>query len=260
MTPLATARGLVWRAGGRAVLGPLDLEVREGECLVLVGPNGAGKTTLLRLLVGVLEPTAGALAWRGRPYAAMAPRELARRVAYVPQVRPDRIPLSVAELVLLGRYPHLARLQLVPRGEDFAAVRRALEQVGIEELAKRPLDELSGGERQAAFVAAALAQESELLVLDEPTAHLDARHRREVAELLRRLVRDGGRTLVIATHELDLAAALADRLLALREGLPVAAGVPAEVLAPATLAEVFAAPFSTVIVGGRSLPVLELSP
>jgi iron complex transport system ATP-binding protein len=134
-----------------------------------------------------------------------------------------------------------------------------LEQVGIAALAERRLDELSGGERQAAFVAAALAQEAELLVLDEPTAHLDARHRREVAGILARLTREAGRTLVVATHELDLAAVLGDRLLALAGGVPAATGSPAEVLRPEVLERIFAAPFRRSPGGERGVPVLELS-
>jgi iron complex transport system ATP-binding protein len=256
MTALVEALGLAWRAGNRAVLGPLDLRLAAGECLAVLGPNGAGKTTLLRLLAGVLAPSAGDLAWRGTPYGALSRRELARRVAYVPQVRPARIPLTVAELVLLGRYPHLRRLQLVPAREDFVAVRGALEEVGIASLADRRLDELSGGERQAAFVAAALAQEAELLLLDEPTAHLDARHRREVAGILTRLARERGRTLVVATHDLEVAAALADRLVALVEGRAAASGSPEEVLRSEVLGEVFAAPFT--VAGRRSIPTLEL--
>lgn len=259
MTGLVAGRGVTWEVGGRAILGPLDLAIAPAECLVVVGPNGAGKTTLLRLLAGILRPSAGELAWRGTPYRRLAARELARRVAYVPQVRPVRIPLTVADLVLLGRYPHLRRFQLVPDRGDFAAVRRALEQVGIVALAERRLDELSGGERQAAFVAAALAQEAELLVLDEPTAHLDARHRREVAGILSRLARQMGRALVIATHELDLAAALADRLLALADGVPVAAGPPGEVLRAEVLERVFAAPFRPASGGERAVPLLELA-
>ncbi|HEX2225082.1 MAG TPA: ABC transporter ATP-binding protein, partial [Thermoanaerobaculia bacterium] len=167
-SPLLVARGLTWGAGGRTVLGPLDLEVLRGECLVVVGPNGAGKTTLLRCLTGLIPPTAGEIAFEGRSFARLSRRAIARRIAYVPQIRPARVPLTAQEVVLLGRYPHLAALQMAPRPEDFTAVDEAFRVVGIEDLRRRPLDELSGGERQAVYIAAALAQESELLVLDEP--------------------------------------------------------------------------------------------
>src|SRR5262249_20108322 len=128
---LLAARRLEWRAGGRRILGPVDLDVLGGECLIAVGPNGAGKTTLLRLLTGLRRPAAGEVAWRGRPFSSLSRRELARRIAYVPQIRPAHVPLTVEEVVLLGRYPHLTALQVAPRAADFGAVEEALRLVGI---------------------------------------------------------------------------------------------------------------------------------
>lgn len=257
---ILAARGLSWQPDRRPVLGPVDLDVLRGECLVVVGPNGAGKTTLLRCLTGLLRPTAGELRYEGRSFATLSRRELARRIAYVPQIRPASVPLSVEEVVLLGRYPHLTPLQLAPRKEDFAAVDAALALVGIEDLRRRPLDELSGGERQAAFIAAALAQESELLVLDEPTIHLDARHQRELAELLLRLAAEAGRTVVIATHDLNLASLLGDRLLALSAGRVLACGAPSQILEPGLLETLFRARFEIVRGGERPVTLLQLGP
>ena len=254
--PLLATRGLGWRAGGRRILGPIDLEVRRGECLAVVGPNGAGKTTLLRLVAGLLTPSAGEVRWGETPYARLSRVELARRIAYVPQVRPMRVPLTVEQLVLLGRYPYLSRWQLAPRAEDFAAVERALERVDAVDLRRRPLTELSGGELQTAYVAAALAQGSELLVLDEPTTHLDPRHQREIGALLLRLT--GERTVLTATHELNFASLVADRILGLREGRPLALGPPAEVLREEVLMELFEVPFETVRGGDRPVTVLGL--
>ncbi len=130
LKPCSTARGLTWSADGRTILGPVDLEVRRGECLVVVGPNGAGKTTLLRSLTGLLRPASGEVAYGGHPFSSLSRRELARRIAYVPQIRPSRVPLTVEEVVLLGRYPHLSAFQLAPAREDFAAVETALDLVG----------------------------------------------------------------------------------------------------------------------------------
>jgi iron complex transport system ATP-binding protein len=259
-TPLLAARGLTWDAGGRTILGPLDLEVQSGECLVIVGPNGAGKTTLLRLLTGLLQPRSGELAWRGRSYGELSRRELARHIAYVPQIRPSRVPLTVEEVVLLGRYPHLSAFQWAPRSEDFAAVDEALRRVGAEDLRKRRVDELSGGERQAVFIAAALAQEAELLVLDEPTIHLDARHQSDLAGLLLRLASESGRTVVLATHDLNLASLLGDRLLALAGGRVLASGRPAEILRPDVLERLFRARFEIVREGERPVTILRLDP
>ena len=256
--PLLVARGLAWSAGGRAILGPLDLEVLGGECLAVVGPNGAGKTTLLRLAAGLLPPGAGTLAYAGRPYATLSRREMARRVAYVPQIRPARVPFTVGELVLQGRYPYLSARRLAPRAADFEAAARALAVAGIEALRDRLLDELSGGERQSAYVAAALAQEAEVLVLDEPTAHLDPRHQREVAALLLRLAGEAGSTILLATHDLHFASRVADRVAALRAGRLLACDVPSRVLTPAVLADLFEAPFEMVQRGERPVPLVSM--
>lgn len=245
--PVLSARGLVRQERGRGnagwTLGPLDLEILAGECLALVGPNGAGKTTLLRCLAGLRSPSRGEVAHRGRSFAGLSRRDLARRIAYVPQVRPASVPLTVREAVELGRYPHLSRFQLAPSAADHRAVDAALAAAGIEAFSDRPLDELSGGERQMAWIAAALAQEAEVLILDEPTTHLDPRHQRDVAGLLHRLHRECGATVLLATHDLDLAGLLGDRVLALRAGRIAALGSPREVLAADSLAGLFDAPF-----------------
>ena len=256
--PLVTARRLGWHAGEQRILGPIDLEIERGECLAVVGPNGAGKTTLLRLVTGLLAPSEGGLEWGRAPYAGLGRPALARRIAYVPQVRPARVPLTVEQLVLLGRYPHLRRWRLAPRAEDFAAVDRALERVDASRLRKRRLGGLSGGELQTVYVAAALAQGAELLVLDEPTTHLDPRHQRDIAALLGRLA--GEHTVLTATHELNFASLVADRVLGLREGRARALGPPAEVLAEGVLMDLFEAPFETVRGGERPVTVLELGP
>lgn len=258
MTPLLAARHLEWHAGGRPILGPLDLDVIQGECLAVVGPNGAGKTTLLRCLTGLLRPTRGEISFGGRSLAALSRREIARRIAYVPQIRPSRVPLTVEEVVLSGRYPHLSTLQIAPRARDFAAVDEALAVVGIEGLRRRPVDELSGGERQAVYIASALAQESELLVLDEPTIHLDARHQRDLAALLLRLKAGADRTVVLATHDLNLSSLLGDRLLALAAGRALAVGPPAEIVRPDVLERLFEARFEIVRGGERPVTLLDL--
>lgn len=250
--------GLEQRAAGRSILGPLDLTLVRGECLAVIGPNGAGKTTLLRSLAGLLPPFRGELRLEGRPYAAFSRRELARRIAYVPQIRPARVPLTVEQVILLGRYPHISPLQMAPRREDFAAVERALGEVGVAGLRDRPIDALSGGERQAVFIGAALAQEADLLVLDEPTIHLDALHQHDLAALLLRLKAASGRTVVIATHDLNLASLLADRIVALREGRPLAIGPPAGIVSQEVLGNLFAARFEIVRVGERPVAVLDL--
>lgn len=256
--PLVEVRNLHWHAGSRRILGPVDLEVMRGESLVVVGPNGAGKTTLLRLLAGLLRPSRGERRYQGRPYTTLSRRELARRIAYVPQVRPQDVPLAVEDVVLQGRYPYLSPLQLAPTTRDFAAVAEALALVELSPLRRRLLHQLSGGERQAVYIAAALAQEAEILVLDEPTTHLDPRHQRETGALLLRLKREGRRTLVVATHDLDFASLVADRILALQAGRPMALGPPQAILTSNLLEDLFQAPFEVIHRGERAVPLLRL--
>ncbi len=213
---------------------------------------------MLRLAAGLLEPSSGTVFWQQRSLARLGRKELAHRVAYVPQLRPSRIPLSVAQLVLLGRYPYMKRFQLAPARSDFEAVERALRQVGLEPLRDRPVDSLSGGERQAVFIAAALAQEAELLVLDEPTTHLDPRHQREIATLIRTFNRELGRTVLTATHDLNFASLIADRVVALRDGKVLACEPPATAMRPELLERLFEAPFEVVRIGERPMTILEL--
>lgn len=255
---LLRLRGAAWSVAGRTIVGPIDLEVRSGECLAVVGPNGAGKTSLLRLVAGLTEPSAGEVSWSGTPFAELTRQQIARRIAYVPQIRPSRIPLTVEQLVLLGRYPHMSRFQMAPGRSDFEAVREALARVGLEGLRERQVDRLSGGERQAVFIAAALAQEAELLVLDEPTTHLDPSHQREIARLIRTFNRQSERTVITATHDLNFASLTADRVLALRSGSVLACEAPARAMRPELLERLFEAPFEVVRGGERPMTMLEL--
>ena len=256
--PFVVAQELSWHPPGQRVLGPLDLTVGPGELVVVVGPNGAGKSTLLRCLGGLLEPTGGQIRWRGDGGRPLARRELARRVAYLPQDRSPAIPLSVERLVVLSRY---ARWQGgSPGGEDLEAAREALRRVGLPAAAGRPFSSLSGGEQQMVLMAGAMAQEAQLWLLDEPTNHLDPRHQRDVVRLLQEVGRSPGHALLVATHDLDVAAAVATRIVALADGSIVADGLPAEVLIPSTLERLYGVPFLTVASGERPLVRPELGP
>jgi iron complex transport system ATP-binding protein len=253
-----STRGVGWAVDGQEILRSLDLEIGSGECLAIIGPNGAGKTTLLRLLAGLLEPTTGNVCWRGEDYRGLARRQVARGIAYVPQIRSAVIPLTVEQMVVLGRFPYLSTWQMAPGADDLERVEQALAIVGLQALRKRAMDSLSGGERQAVFIAAALAQEAEALLLDEPTTHLDARHQLEVARLLMGLRRDRSQSIVLTTHDLNLAARLADRVLALESGRAVALGSPAEILVADRLGEIFDAPFEILQDGRRPTVALRL--
>src|SRR3989475_7580820 len=219
-------------------LSTLSFEIAAGEIVGVIGPNSSGKTTLIRLLTRVLEPAAGEIRLEGAPLRQIARTDLARRVAVVPQGTMPQCPFTVAVLVLMGRYPHdPGRYFESPR--DRTVAREAMEATGVLELADLPLDDLSGGERQRAVIARALAQEPRLLVLDEPTAHLDLRYQVEAATLLRRLNRELGMSILLVSHDLNLAAEVCDRLLLLNAGRAAAIGSPETVLDDALLASVF---------------------
>jgi iron complex transport system ATP-binding protein len=233
------ARDLSFRYGDadRDALSDVDLAVPRGAFHAVIGPNGCGKTTLLRLLLGALEPAAGSVSYEDRPIRSWNRRDLARRLGVVPQSEELVFPLSVRELVAMGRYPHLGPW----RGEgpqDREAIQDAMETCDIRGLATRPVHTLSGGERQRARVARALAQEPGTLVLDEPTASLDISHEMGIFQLLRGLA-DQGVTVVMVTHNLNVAARYADRLLLLDRGRTAAEGTADQVLQPRTLQSVY---------------------
>lgn len=220
-------------AYGSPVLRGVDVEVASGECVALIGANGAGKTTLLRLLAGLEAPHRGAVEIDAEPLARLEPGERARCLGYLPQRVPAAPGFAVYEIVLMGLYPLLPAHGWESRREWFA-VGRALRRVGASDLLRRPFDRLSGGEQRRVLLARALVARPSLLVLDEPLAALDPGFVLELTELLRRLKNEGV-GVVVSTHRLSLVRALADRVVVLREGVVIAAGAPAETLAPAVL-------------------------
>ncbi len=228
----------------RATVRGVSLAVAPGSLLAVAGPNGAGKTTLLRLLSGSLVPQGGEVTLDDRPLGDLGDRERARAVAVVPQSESSPFPVTVREMVGMGRYAHLGSWEGAGSG-DRAVVDRALERCSVGALAGRQLDELSGGERQRARIARALAQEAPVLLLDEPTAGLDLRYRMELFHLLQELRADG-LALLVVTHDLNLAARFADRLLLLDRGRKRAGGAPRDVLRRETLEEVYQWPIRLV--------------
>lgn len=237
MTALRTA-ALHAGYGTREVLHGIDLSLSGGERVALVGPNGSGKTTLLRALAGTLRPSSGTVELDGMPLAALATRARARRIAVVPQTFSTPFAFTAREVAALGRTPYVDAFGR-PSAADRAAVETALARTGCSDIAERPLAELSGGERQRAVLAMALAQEGDVLLLDEPTVHLDPGHQRSILELVGRLARERGILVVAVLHDLNLASALADRVVVMREGRVVADGSPATVLTQSLVEEVF---------------------
>lgn len=222
--------------GDREILHGLSFEVPEGRCVGLLGPNGSGKTTLLRTLAGILDYR-GTLTLQGRPLRSWRPAELAQQLAFVRQSTALSFDFKVEDLVLLGRSPHKRWLDPFTKA-DRALMRTALGSVDLAGFEQRPMNGLSGGEQQRVLLAQALVQEANLLLLDEPTAHLDVHHRYGFMTQVQALV-DGGHTVIAAFHDLELSARFADALLVLRDGALVASGPPASILTPELVAEVF---------------------
>ncbi|HNV02069.1 MAG TPA: ABC transporter ATP-binding protein [Vicinamibacterales bacterium] len=207
----------------------VTMAIDRGRIVGILGPNGSGKTTLLRLLAGMLKPDAGTVTLEGRSLASIPRAALARSIAVVPQETHLAFDYSVLEIALMGRYPHLGTFQLEgPR--DLAVAREALVATGTASLERRRFSTLSGGEKQRVVIASALAQEAEILLLDEPTASLDVGSQFDVSALLARLNRDRGLTIVVATHDLNFAAALCGSLVMLSAGRLIASGPTGETL------------------------------
>jgi len=224
--------------GWHQVLSGVDLVFEGATLTAIVGPNGAGKSTLLRCLGGLIPPKAGRVTLDGIDLASLDRTAVARRIAVVPQATETLFPFTVREIVALGRTARLGRLA-IPRAADAAAIDRALAELDLTALAARPIDAISGGERQRAVLAMALAQEGDVLLLDEPTVHLDPAHQRATLELVRRLARSRGIVALAVLHDLNLASALADRVVAISGGRVVADGPPLDVVSAANVASVF---------------------
>ena len=219
---------------GHCVLTNVSFEVGRGRIVGLLGPNGSGKTTLLRILSGILRAQSGSVTVDGRDIRGLSRRELARRIAVVPQETHATFDFTVLDIVLMGRYPHLGAFEL-EGAADLEIAREALEATGTRALESRPFSTLSGGEKQRVVIASALAQASDALLLDEPTASLDLGYQLDIASLVVRLNRERGTTMVVCTHDLNLAAAVCRELVLIRSGRVVAHGSTGDVLNDANI-------------------------
>ncbi|HEY8825175.1 MAG TPA: ABC transporter ATP-binding protein [Candidatus Limnocylindria bacterium] len=237
MTTLATT-AVTASYGPRVVLHECTFAIGSGEIVAVVGPNGAGKSTLLRVLAGLLRPAAGTVALDGKDLTTLSRSAVARRIAVVPQIFDTLFPFTVREVVALGR---TARLGAFGRAsaDDVVAVDRAIDELELAHLASRRIDRLSGGERQRAVLAMALAQETAVLLLDEPTVHLDPGHQLATLELLRELGERRRLAVCAVLHDLNLASAFASRIVAIADGRIVREGTPLEVIHPDLVRAVF---------------------
>ncbi|CAL9566474.1 ABC transporter ATP-binding protein [Saccharothrix sp. NPDC042600] len=233
-----SAQSLRLGYGESVVVDDLSVDVLDGTVTAIIGPNGCGKSTLLRALARLLRPTSGSVLLDGKEIDRLPTRDVARVVGLLPQspVAPEG--LTVADLVARGRHPH-QRWYRQWSSADEEAIERALVLTGMAELADRQVDHLSGGQRQRAWISMTLAQETDLLLLDEPITYLDLAHQIDVLDLVHRLHRERGTTVVMVLHDLNLAARYADTLVAMRGGKVLAHGTPEEVLTEPMLDEVF---------------------
>lgn len=235
---LFNMEGLSFGYGPTPVLKDLTLTLPGGCFIGLAGPNGSGKTTLVDLLIGARQPDRGRIEFMGRPLSQWPRARLARAMALAPQEFAADFPFSVAETVMMGRHPYIPRFA-APGAEDRRQVERALGAVGMEHLAEKPVNRLSGGEKQRAILARTLAQDTQVLLLDEPTSNLDINHALSILGLLERLVRQEGKTVLAVLHDLNLAAAFCQYLVFLQEGRVFAKGLTGQVMTAENLKALF---------------------
>lgn len=250
------ARDVTVQLAGRRILERVSCRAQAGQITAIIGPNGTGKSTLLRAVAGLLPLEGGSIAFDGRPLDSLERAELARSIAYLPQERTVHWPLAVERVVALGRLPHRAGMMSDPR--DRAAIDAAMQAMDVSSLAQRPVSQLSGGERARVLVARALAQESRVLIADEPTAGLDPAHALGLFDTFQQLAAEG-RAVVIALHDLTLAARFCHHVVLLVTGRVAADGPPAVVLQPEPLSAAFGVSVANGVVAGVPV-VLAVAP
>ncbi|MBE8538918.1 ATP-binding cassette domain-containing protein [Geoglobus acetivorans] len=222
------------RLNSTEILKEVSLEIHRGEFVSLLGPNGSGKSTILRTIYGILKPTGGAVYLNGKELNGAGFEEVAKLIGYLPQEQSEAN-LKVLDVVLLGRTPYI---RINPGKDDYALAMKALELVGMENFAHRRFSELSGGEKQKVMLARIFCQNTDFMLLDEPTAHLDVKSQLEILEIVKKMVKAGKSTL-ISLHDINLAAMFSDRILMIRNGKIIYAGTPEEVIRPDRIEEVF---------------------
>lgn len=255
----AAVDSITVKAGRKIILAGLSCAVREQDFLVVIGPNGAGKTTLLKTLCGLTPAAAGRIIILGRPLSAYSRKQLAATVALVPQQVSLEFPFSVEQTVLMGRSPHLGLLEQ-EKQRDYDVARQAMRFTGVDHLAGRRLDQLSGGERQRVMIARAICQQPRIMLLDEPTAALDPAHQLLIMQLMQRLRREEGLTVVMVSHDLNLAALFGSRILLLRDGREVISGTPAEIMTAANLQQAYGCPMHVDIHPLTGTPRVSIMP
>ena len=235
---MLTASRISFSYDHRPVLHDISLEIKAAEVLGIIGPNGAGKSTLIKVMSGILKPLAGMVELTGTPITALSEHDIARRIAVVSQQTSIIFPYRVMEVVLMGRYVH-APGALYDRATDIAIAQDALKQVDATDFATRYYNQLSGGEQQLVIIARALAQQTPILLLDEPSSALDLKHMAFVARLLARLAHAHNKAVVITGHNINYLAGFCDRLAVMKQGVLVKEGNPCDIITPGLIADVY---------------------
>ena len=236
ITPILETRGLTYSYGNTPVLRSLDLSFEKEKITAVIGPNGCGKTTLLRCLCGILHPQSGEILLNGTSLHTLPGKKRAQHISFLPQLRP--VPEITAEMLIShGRFPHLGLSRRMTEN-DRLIVMRAMETAGVTEFARRPLSALSGGERQRVYLAMVLAQDADIVLLDEPTTYLDARHKFETAAMMKK-IKESGKTVIAVLHDLPLALSCSDAVVLLENGDCAACGTPEELYRHGDIDRVF---------------------
>ena len=238
MNPSINVNNLSHSFGETHVLKNISFQVPQRDFFIIIGPNGSGKTTLMKVISGILKPQKGELKILNRPIDQYHRKDLAKTIAFVPQMTFSDFPFTVTEIVLMGRSPYLGILGL-EQEYDLEVANQAISFTGLENLAHRKLDQLSGGEQQRVFIARAICQEPDIILLDEPTASLDLAYQVRIMDLMEKLKTEKGITVVMVSHDVNLAAMYADHLILLHKGQVVCQGLPDEVLTYKTLEETY---------------------
>ncbi|MDP2798309.1 MAG: ABC transporter ATP-binding protein [Deltaproteobacteria bacterium] len=229
-------RGLDFRYKNISALEDVGIELNKGEVLSIVGPNGAGKTTLLKCILGIVKPDKGTVLIDGRDASRMKRLNLAKCISYVPQASPSKFPISVFDVVLMGRRPYIV---WKPSKKDLEVVADLLKSMGLEDVALRDFDQLSGGQKQKVLLARAFAQDTDYLLLDEPTSNLDLKHQMEVMEMISGMVKEKEVAAILAIHDLNLASRFSDTIIMLNAGKIVCTGKPLQVMTANNIRSVY---------------------
>lgn len=237
MAAVLNVEKLSFSRGKQVILKAMDISLETNQFTCLIGPNGTGKSTLLRLMAGLLKPTAGSIEFKNQTLSEMTTLEVAKAITYMPQSTVLDYEFTVSQVVLMGRHPHRKKWQFSQK-DDTQLAEKAMKQTGIHHLRDRYITSLSGGERQLVFLAKAITQNSEVILLDEPTSDLDIYHQVQIAEVIRELVKEG-KAVFAAIHDINLATRYCDRLILMGNGELVAAGEPEQVITDLNLMRIF---------------------